>query len=105
VRVTHGLPLSSHKVTRCPHDMSSRLSGIVRTYFTMEASLSKRSYAFVNHQQVSLVVVPTVFTTLAVAFTALRIYSRRLKKAKVLVDDYLCIAACVSSYQIKKPGT
>jgi hypothetical protein len=67
------------------------------------ASLTKRSYKLSNHQQVSLVVVPTVFTALAVLFTGLRIYARRVKKAKVLADDYLCVAACVSSYSIYTP--
>ena len=61
----------------------------------MENSLTKRSYQLKNHQQISLVVIPTVFTALAVLFTGLRIYARRLKNAKQGVDDYLCIAACV----------
>ncbi|RMZ66222.1 integral membrane [Pyrenophora seminiperda CCB06] len=61
----------------------------------MEPTLAKRSYKMTNHQQVSLVVVPTVFTALAVLFTGLRIYGRRLKNAKQGVDDYLCILACI----------
>jgi hypothetical protein len=62
----------------------------------MDNTLTKRSlYPIKNHQQLTLVVVPTVFTAFAVLFTGLRLYARRLKKAKVLVDDYLCIAACV----------
>jgi hypothetical protein len=52
-------------------------------------------YAVDNHQKRALIIVPAVFTAIAIVLTALRVYARRLKNAKVLADDYLCIAACV----------
>lgn len=68
----------------------------VRIIFNMASFEKRSSYKLTNHQQVSLVVLPVVFNALALLFTCLRIYARRLKRAKVLADDYLCIAACVS---------
>jgi hypothetical protein len=52
-------------------------------------------YAVDSHQKRALIIVPAVFTAIAIVLTGLRVYARRLKKAKVLADDYLCIAACV----------
>lgn len=59
------------------------------------AGPTKRAYRLENHQQVTLVVVPTVFTALALAFTGLRLYARRLKRLSFLADDYLCVVSCV----------
>lgn len=53
-------------------------------------------YEIQNGRQRLLVALPTVLTSFALFFTSMRIYARRLQKTRILADDYLCIAACVS---------
>ncbi|KAF2735181.1 hypothetical protein EJ04DRAFT_576281 [Polyplosphaeria fusca] len=50
-------------------------------------------YAITSGRQKTLIAAPTVFTFLAICFTCLRILSRRIKKAGIRVDDWLCIIA------------
>ncbi|KAF2265223.1 hypothetical protein CC78DRAFT_600383 [Lojkania enalia] len=57
--------------------------------------LPRTIYKIYNTRQRALVIVPTVFTFFSIVLTCLRIYGRRLKKTKVLIDDYLCILGCI----------
>ena len=59
------------------------------------ALLSERAYAIETSRQRTLVIVPTILTFFAVLFVCLRLYARRLKKTKILLEDYLCIFATV----------
>lgn len=55
-------------------------------------------YSIHSARQKSLIIVPAVFTSLAIFFTGMRVYARRIKKTKVFLEDYLCILACVSLF-------
>ena len=56
----------------------------------------RATFKAVNHYQVSMIVLPIVFFAIATVTVALRLKVRRMSKAKLTIDDYLCILSLVS---------
>jgi len=58
------------------------------------------TYSIQNGRQKVLVAVPTVLTFLALLLTGIRLYARRIQRMRALLDDYLCVLACVRSQRL-----